>query len=86
MTEQIRELLALKPTAFGRQENAISTVVLAGADIVLRVLTLAKRAAGGRLEAAEALKEQEFVRDRHALMVKVRGYERRYGGYYGTGF
>lgn len=37
--------------------------------------------------AGEADEETpDMSRDRGALMLKVRAYERRYGGFYGTGF
>lgn len=63
---------------------------MAAAVILDRVkAALTSLADGKTITHAEPVNEEEeqrIRRDYRALTLKVRAYERRFGGYYGTGF
>lgn len=71
LSAQMKALLALTGAAFGPHERIKATVVLARVHAVL-----------AKLEAEDT----EVADMRMELVLKVRAYERRYGGFYGTGF
>lgn len=71
LSAQMKALLALTGAAFGPHESIKASVVLARIDAVL-----------AKLEQEDT----EVADMRRELLSKVRAYERRYGGFYGTGF
>lgn len=77
--------LALQGPAFKTVDKLYSDAILEKVDAAVKV---AKDLVGKEEEEVKQLEElrEKIENDRKALVAKIREFDRRFGGYYGTGF
>lgn len=84
LSTKIQTQLALTGRAFGTVDKLYSEAILQDVEDALKTWDTVKEK--GKVGEEQILFEDSLRVDKQALRDKVRAFERKYGGHYGTGF